>query len=82
MHLSLSVGLYHSAMEQNYPEFQCKIAIFAKDYMKLSVTLTPKLHAVMFHVAEFCLMMGQGLGPWIEQTEESVHHDFKETWQR
>ena len=23
-----------------------------------------------------------GLGPWSEQTEESVHHGFKETWKR
>ena len=35
----------------------------------------------MFHISEFCLMMGWGLGPWSEQTGESVH-DFKETWQR
>ena len=24
--------------------------------------------------------MGWGLGPWSEQTGESVTHDFKETW--
>ena len=60
-------------------ESQCEIAIFGKDYMKLCITVTLKLHAVMFHVAEFCLMMGQGLSPWIEQTGESIHHDFKET---
>ena len=41
-----------------HPEFQCKIAIFSKDYMKLSITVTPKVHAVMFYVAEFCLIMG------------------------
>ena len=64
-----------------HPEFQCKIAIFGKDYMKLGITVTPKVHGVMFHVAEFCLMIGWGLGPWSEQTGESVHHDFKEMWQ-
>ena len=46
--------------------------------MKIGIPVTP-VHAVMFHVAKFCLMMGQGLGPWSEQTRESVHHDFKES---
>ena len=50
--------------------------------MKMVITVTPKVHAVMFHIAEFCLMTGQGLYPWSEQTGKSVHHDFKETWKR
>ena len=50
--------------------------------MKLGITVTPKVNAVIFHVAEFCTMTGRGLGPWSEQTGESVHHDFKEMWQR
>ena len=65
-----------------HSDFQHKIAIFARDYMKLGITVTPKVHAVMFHIAEFCLMTGRGLGPWSEQTRESVHHDLKETWKR
>ena len=47
-----------------HPECQWNIVIFAKDYMKLSITVTPKVHAVMFHVAGFCLMMGRRLGSW------------------
>ena len=50
--------------------------------MKLGITVTPKVHTVMYHVAEFCIMTGRGLGPWSEQTGESVHHDFKETGMR
>ena len=50
--------------------------------MKLGITVTPKEHAVMFHVVEICLMMGWRLGPWSEQTRESVLHYLKETWQR
>ena len=50
--------------------------------MKLRITLASNVHAVMFHIAEFCLMTGQELGPWIEQTGESVLYDFKETWKR
>ena len=63
-----------------HPEFQCKI--FTKDYIKLGITVTPKVHAVIIHVAEFILMIDRELGPWSEQTVENVHHDFKETWQR
>ena len=41
--------------------------------------VTPKIHTVIFHIIEFCKIMGLGLGPWSEQTGESVTHDFKET---
>ena len=41
--------------------------------------VTPKIHTVIFHIIEFCKVTGRGLGPWSEQTGESVTHDFKET---
>ena len=63
-----------------HPDFERRIAVFVMDYLKLGISVTPKVHAVFFHVAEFCLMTGQGLGPWSEQTGESVHHDFNQTW--
>ena len=63
-----------------HPDFERRIAVFALDYLKLGITVTPKVHAVIFHVAEFCQMTGQGLGPWSEQAGESVHHDFKQIW--
>ena len=31
---------------------------------------------------EFCALTGKGLGPWGKQVSESIHHDFKQTWQR
>ena len=31
--------------------------------MKLRITLASNVHAVMFHIAELCLMTGQELGP-------------------
>ena len=37
-----------------HPEFEDKIAIFAKDYMKLFLSVTPKIPTVIFHVIEFC----------------------------
>ena len=42
--------------------------------MKLGITKTPKVPAVMFRVAEFCLITDQGPSPWSEETGESVHH--------
>ena len=50
--------------------------------MKLGITVTSKVHAVMLHIAKFCLMTGWGLGPWNKQTGKSVHHNFKDTWKR
>ena len=34
----------------------------------------------MYHIEEFCSLTDHGLAPWSEQTGESIHHDFKETW--
>ena len=31
---------------------------------------------------EFCALTGKGLGPCSEQVSESIHHGFKQTWQR
>ena len=62
------------------PNYLEKISDFKHHYMKIGISVTPKVHAVFYHVAEFCALKGMGLGPWSEQTGESVHHDFKETW--
>ena len=45
-----------------HPEFQCNVAIFGNGYFKLSITVESKVDAVMFHVAEFCLLTGGELG--------------------
>ena len=50
--------------------------------MKLGISVTPKIHTVILHIVEFCKIMGRELGPWNEQTGQSVHHDLKETWKR
>ena len=34
---------------------------------------------VMVNSGEFCILTGRGLGPYSEQTVESVHHDVKQT---
>ena len=41
----------------------------------------PKVHAIFFHVSEFCNLKKMGLSPWKEQTSESAQHDFKNVWQ-
>ena len=37
-----------------HPELEDKIAIFARDYMKLGISVTPKIHTVILHIKEFC----------------------------
>lgn len=49
--------------------------------MELGIEVTPKVHAVFFHVKEFCEKNGLGLGFFSEQAMESVHFDFKSTWE-
>ena len=65
---------YGNELGSNY---HTKINMFTEAYMKLGISITPKVHAVMFHVQEFCDFTGMGLGPWSEQTVESLHHEFK-----
>ena len=59
-------------------DFLQKIKTFSNDYLKLKINVTPKVHVV----GEFCTLMGLGLSPWSEQTGESLHHDFNETWKK
>lgn len=61
-----------------HPDFERRIAVFTSDYLKLGISVTPKVHAVFFHITEFCRMTS--LGPRSEQAGESVHHDFKQIW--
>ena len=65
-----------------HPDFEGKIKKFTEAYLDLKISVTPKIHAVMHHVSEFCHLTGRGLGPWSEQTGEAIHHDFKQTWKR
>ena len=67
---------YGSELDADYLQ---KIQIFAADYHRLGVSVTPKIHAVIYHISEFCELTGRGLGPWSEQAGESVHCDFKKT---
>ena len=68
---------YGNKLDEDYLQ---KIKIFAEDYFRLGISITPKVHAVIYHIPEFCEMTGRGLGPWSEQTGESVHSDFNKMW--
>ena len=59
-----------------HKNFKHNIAKFKREYLKLNISVTPKVHAVFYHVVEFCDWKKMGLGPWSEQTSESLHHEF------
>lgn len=61
-------------------DFEEKITVFKEKYMALNINVTPKVHAVFHHIAEFCQIKQMGLAHWSEQTSESLHHDFAEAW--
>ena len=50
------------------PDYKNKIEIFKESYLKLNIPVTPRVHAVYFHVPEFCGLMGMGLAP-LERTD-------------
>ena len=62
-------------------DYKQKIRKFRFDYMKLGISVTPKIHAVFFHIEEFCDFSGTGLGAFSEQTAESLHQEFSKCWE-
>lgn len=60
--------------------FRSVIDCFIKSFIATGISVTPKVHAVFFHVKEFCEQHGTGLGNYSEQASESVHHDFSKIW--
>jgi hypothetical protein len=68
--------------EQLSPNFMTLVQEFKGTYLALGIAVTPKVHAIFDHVPEFCNLKKVGLGMFSEQASESVHADFKHTWQR
>jgi hypothetical protein len=64
------------------PNFGFYIDSFKQSYLSLNISVTPKVHAVFFHIAEFCNKTQQGLGFFSEQAMESVHFDFNSVWKK
>ena len=62
------------------PTIQLDIVAFEKAFMKLGISVTPKVHAVFEHLPEF-LSLGYGpLGFYSEQATEACHYDFIPVW--
>lgn len=65
------------------PDFQIHIKSFAEAFLKLGLSVTPKVHAVFVHIAQFLnrkKSSNKGLGYWSEQASEIVHSDFDSLW--
>lgn len=65
------------------PDFQVHIERFAVAFLKLGLSVTPKVHAVFVHVTQFLNRqqpLNKGLGYWSEQASETVHSDFDSLW--
>lgn len=43
---------------------------------KTKISITPKIHCLLFHVADFCNVSNRGLGFYSEQSSEQIHHVF------
>ncbi len=61
--------------------FRETIDQFKPAYLALNVTISPKNHVIFDHVTQFCEEKKSGLGKFSEQASESVHSDFKKTWE-
>ena len=76
--LTLFKDVVTSCFGQNLdPGYESKIAQFQQSYIKLPISVTPKAHAVFFHVPQFIKMKKMGLGLFSEQATEALHSNFK-----
>lgn len=64
------------------PNFIKHIQDFQKSYVDLKISITPKVHAVFYHVKDFCHEHQKALGYFSEQAMESVHFNFKTVWSK
>ena len=57
-----------------------RIQEFDKQFDKLGISKSNKVHAIVTHVPDFIRMTGEPLGRYSEQAMESVHQDWEKTW--
>ena len=62
------------------PNYNLCVQKFIDSCLALDINITPKLHAIFHHVPEFCAKFEKGLGLFSEQSFESLHHNFEQTW--
>ena len=58
-----------------------RIAAFREAYLACGISVTPKVHATLVHVPQYCSKYG-ALGRYSEQASESVHANFSDQWSR
>lgn len=63
-------------------DYDIYISRFKESYIALHIPITPKVHAVFFHVPDFCAKVKRGLAFYSEQAVESLHSDFKSVWSK
>ncbi len=63
-------------------DFKTKLQQFKDAYLDIGISVTPKVHILFQHVSEFCELKQSSLGKYFEQSTESLHHDFNQTWAR
>ena len=81
--ITLFKDVVTSCFGQNLdPDYESKIAQFQQSYIKLPISVTPKAHAVFFHVLQFIKTKKMGLGLFSEQATEALHSNFKVHWDR
>ena len=65
------------------PEYEANIIQFKEVYFELGISITPKVHILIEHVAEFCSKHSRSLGWYSEQASESCHYDFlRNFWEK
>lgn len=78
----LCMGGIRHACFGNFLEDDYKIHLleFESLWNKTGLKWFPLAHALRFHVSEFCDARGLPLGPFSEQTGESLHHVLQNDW--
>jgi hypothetical protein len=51
---------YGSNLNMNFEQY---ILTFKQNFLALNINVTPKVHAIFYHVSEFCKLKKQGLAP-------------------
>ena len=73
--------LVHGTFSFNLsPDYQQYIKEFTDAYLACNISITPKAHAVMYHLGPFLDKHQVGLSLWSEQAFESVHAKLKLVW--
>lgn len=70
---------FGTTLQENYKE---TIQKFKTSFLFLPISVTPKVHAVFYHVSEFVEKHQTSLGIFSEQATEAMHSRFKVHWER